>query len=57
MNNQYISRYSHYDTHFKRTDPFKGASFEDDSFKAKEAVIITVIAVLFIVGLLLGGAL
>jgi hypothetical protein len=30
MNNQYISRYAKNDTHFKRVDPFKFASFAEE---------------------------
>lgn len=31
MNNNYISRYAKFDTNFQRTDPFKNASWEEDS--------------------------
>ena len=34
MNNRYISRYSKYDTHFHRRDPFPYATW-DDELKAK----------------------
>lgn len=31
MRNHYISRYAKFDTNFERTDPFKHASWKEDS--------------------------
>ena len=50
MTNQYISRYSQYDTHFKNTDPFPLASFEEDDHE--ESLLLMVSASLGLVLLL-----
>lgn len=50
MNNQYLSRYEAGETHFKRTDPFPLASFDDTD---DDSLLIKVLACCGLIALFL----
>lgn len=53
-NNQYLSRYSKFDTHFQRTDPWRNTPFDFQLESKTELIVKETIGAICFIAILIG---